>query len=129
MTALAANMEWLFTEAGARPSDRIRAAAAHGFESMEIWGWREKEIGAIEAALADTGVTLLSLVVDPQLQITDRATHERYLQGVRDWLNGSARRTLSSSPATNSRVCRGRNSTPRLSRFSRRPRASLRAAR
>ena len=86
MTPIAANMEWLFTEAGDSTADRIRAAAAHGIDAVEIWGWRDKDIDAIRAALDETGVTLLSLIVDPQLQLTDPSTHEEYLAGVRDSL-------------------------------------------
>lgn len=86
MSSIAANLEWLFAEAGETAPDRIRAAAAHGIDAVEIWGWRDKDPVAIQTALEDTGVTLLSLVVDPQLQITDPTTHEEYLSGVRDSL-------------------------------------------
>ncbi|MFE4469818.1 hydroxypyruvate isomerase family protein [Leifsonia sp. NPDC056824] len=86
MTSIAANLEWLFTEVGDSTADRIRAAAAHGIDAVEIWGWRDKDVEAIRIALDETGVTLLSLVVDPQLQLTDPSTHDRYLGGVRDSL-------------------------------------------
>lgn len=86
MITIAANLEWLFTEAGDSTADRIRAAAAHGIDAVEIWGWRDKDVEAIRIALDETGVTLLSLIVDPQLQITDPSTHEQYLEGVRDSL-------------------------------------------
>jgi hydroxypyruvate isomerase len=84
--SLAANMEWLFTEAGDSTADRIRAAAAHGIEAVEIWSWRDKDLDSIEAALRETGVRLLSLIVDPKLDITDPATHDDYLGGVADSL-------------------------------------------
>ncbi|WP_218775150.1 hydroxypyruvate isomerase family protein [Leifsonia sp. NCR5] len=86
MTTIAANLEWLFTETADWTADRIRAAAAHGLDAVEIWGWRDKDVEAIRAALDETGVTLLSLIVDPQLQLTDPSTHEPYLDGVRDSL-------------------------------------------
>jgi hydroxypyruvate isomerase len=86
MTSVAANMEWLFTEAGDSTADRIRAAADHGLTAVEIWGWRDKDLDAIEKALDDTGVKLLSLIVDPKLDLTDRSTHAQYLAGVRDSL-------------------------------------------
>jgi hydroxypyruvate isomerase len=87
MSSIAANMEWLFTEAGDSIACRIRAAAAHGLDAVEIWGWRDKNIEDIHVALKETGVTLLSLVVDPQLQITNPATHDEYLLGVRESLD------------------------------------------
>lgn len=86
MSTIAANMEWLFTEAGDDTAARIRAAAAHGLDAVEIWGWREKDLDAIQAALDETGVTLLSLIVDPQLPIADPATHDAYLVAVRESL-------------------------------------------
>jgi hydroxypyruvate isomerase len=86
MTSIAANMEWLFTEAGDGTAERIRAAADHGLTAVEIWGWRDKDLDAIETALHDTGVTLLSLIVDPKLDLTDPSTQVEYLEGVRDSL-------------------------------------------
>lgn len=86
MTAVSANMFWMFTEAGDSIADRIRAAHAAGIEYVEMWGWRSHDIDAIEAALHETGVTLLSLIVEPQLSITDPAVHEEYLTAVRESL-------------------------------------------
>jgi hydroxypyruvate isomerase len=86
MSTIAANMEWLFTEAGDDTADRIRAAAAHRLTAVEMWGWRDKDLDAIEAALSETGVQLLSLIVDPKLDLTDPRTHTQYLEGVRESL-------------------------------------------
>lgn len=86
MSMIAANMEWLFTEAGDQTADRIRAAAAHGLRAVEIWGWRDKDLDAIEVALRESGVQLLSLIVDPKLDLTDPANHSQYLVGVRESL-------------------------------------------
>jgi hydroxypyruvate isomerase len=86
MNTIAANLEWLFTEGGDDTPSRIRAAAAHGIDAVEIWGWRDKDTDAIRAALDETGVTLLSLIVDPQLQLTDPSTHDEYLTAVRESL-------------------------------------------
>ena len=86
MTAIAANLEWMFTEAGPDTASRIRAAAAAGIKDVEIWTWRDKDIPAIRTALAETGVRLLSLIVEPQLQITDPSTHADYLVAVAESL-------------------------------------------
>ncbi|WP_022901872.1 hydroxypyruvate isomerase family protein [Humibacter albus] len=85
--SIAANMEWMFTEAGETTADRIRAASAHGLRHVEMWGWRDKDLDAIKAALEETGVELLSLIVDPQLQITDPRTHDAYLHAVAESLD------------------------------------------
>lgn len=91
MSSIAANLEWLFTEAGDDTASRIRAAAAHGLDAVEIWGWREKDLDAIAAALDDTGVTLQSLIVDPKADLADPATHAGYLDDVRDSLAAAQR--------------------------------------
>lgn len=82
MSVISANLEWLFTEAGERTSDRVRAAAAQGIRYVEIWGWRGKDVPAIADALEQTGVRLLTMIVDPQLQLTDPATHNAYIEAV-----------------------------------------------
>lgn len=86
MYRLAANLEWLFTEAGPDPADRVRAAAAQGLDAVEIWGWRDKNIDTFADALGETGTDLLSLIVDPQLALTNPTVHDDYLQGVQDSL-------------------------------------------
>lgn len=86
MSSIAVNLEWLFTEAGDDPADRIRAAAAHGLDAVEIWGWRSRDLAAIERALTDTGVELTSLIVDPQLQLTDPGMRAEFVAAVADSL-------------------------------------------
>lgn len=82
MTQLTANMEWLYTEAGDDRADRIRAAASDGFTAVEIWGWRTKDLDRIADALSETGVELRSLIVDPQLNLTDPTQLQPYLAAV-----------------------------------------------
>jgi len=67
---LSANIELLFTEAGPDYADRVRAAAAAGFDAVEIWGTFEKDLDALGAALRDTGVTLTSVLAEPRTNFT-----------------------------------------------------------
>ena len=62
MYQLSPNIELLFTEAGPDLADRIRAAAAAGFDAVEMWGTSDKDVAALAKALADTGVSLTSLL-------------------------------------------------------------------
>ena len=55
MYQLSPNIELLFTEAGAHP-DRVRAAAAAGFDAVEMWGTSSVDVDALAAALEETGV-------------------------------------------------------------------------
>ena len=84
MPELSANVEWLFTEAGPRTADRIRAAARHGIRFVEFWTWREKELDGIEAALHDTGVVLQTMCTEPMGRLVDPATHPAFLAGLEE---------------------------------------------
>jgi hydroxypyruvate isomerase len=66
---LSANIELLFKEAGEAP-DRVRAAAAAGFDAVEMWFSTDKDLDALEAALTDTGVALTSLLTGPRMAYT-----------------------------------------------------------
>lgn len=59
MYQLSPNIELLFTEAGAHP-ERVRAAAAAGFDAVEMWGTSTVDVDELGTALADTGVSLTS---------------------------------------------------------------------
>jgi hydroxypyruvate isomerase len=83
---LSANLEWLFTEAGPRTGDRIRAAARHGIRFVEIWNWRDKDLDEIEAALHETGVVLQTMCTEPMGRLVDPATHAAFLAGVEESL-------------------------------------------
>lgn len=71
---LAPNIELLFTEAGDY-HDRVRAAAAAGFEAVEMWGptgadapSSPKDIPALKAALEETGTALTAQLSEPRTQ-------------------------------------------------------------
>lgn len=84
--SLAANLEWLFREAGDSIGARVRAAARSGFRSVEIWGWREKDLNDLAAALDETGVRLQTLIVDPKLDLTNGANHDEFLAALEESL-------------------------------------------
>lgn len=65
MYQLAPNIDLLFTEAGEHP-DRVRAAAAAGFDAVEMWGVSAVDVDALKAALDQTGVALTSVLAEPR---------------------------------------------------------------
>ncbi|WP_271984157.1 TIM barrel protein [Pseudoclavibacter terrae] len=74
MYQLAPNIELLFTEAGDY-HDRVRAAAAAGFDAVEMWGptgrdapAKPKDIPALKAALQETGTQLTAQLAEPRTQ-------------------------------------------------------------
>lgn len=80
----AACIEWLFADTEARIEDRVAAARAAGFPSVEIHLWRSKDLPALRAALDNAGVRLDSLCVDPRRSLVDPAEHGEFLDAVRD---------------------------------------------
>lgn len=70
MYQLAPNIELLFTEAGPEAADRVRAAAAAGFDAVEMWGTTGKDVDALAKALADTGVVLTTVLAEPRTNFT-----------------------------------------------------------
>lgn len=101
MTRYSACIEWLFADAdglpplpgtpeandvratGASFPDRIRAAKAAGLDAVEFWHWSNKDIGAVKAALDETGLPLAGILCEPTGQITDPGAHRAFLDGVR----------------------------------------------
>ena len=56
MRLYSACIEWLFAEEGDVFADRIRRAHAAGLKAIEFWRWTDKDLGAIEAAVKETGL-------------------------------------------------------------------------
>jgi len=83
---LSACIEWQFGEAGDGLPDRLRAAHAAGFSLCEFHLWRDKDIDGIAAAMAETGVALTGVCVDPRRSIVDPAEHDEMLAAVTDSL-------------------------------------------
>lgn len=71
-------IEWLFADEVPNFADRIRACHQHGIEAVEFHLWRDKDLGAIRAALDETGIELLAFVNDPRRHLTKRETHAEF---------------------------------------------------
>jgi Hydroxypyruvate isomerase len=80
---LSACIEWLFADEAAEPAERIRRAHAAGFEAVEFWHWRNKDVDAIAAALKETGISLSGFVAEPMIALTDPANHAAFLEGLK----------------------------------------------
>ena len=82
-------VEWLFAELDAI-EDRVAAAAKQHLRQVEFWYWRRRDVDHIAKALSDNGVGVSAVVVDPQADIADRATHDPWLANVRDSAKAAA---------------------------------------
>jgi|RhiMetdeSRZDD1v2_1073273.scaffolds.fasta_scaffold143935_2 hydroxypyruvate isomerase len=62
---------------------RIRRASAAGFRWAEMWGWSQRDLGAINEALDATGLRLNCLTIDPFVPLVDPGARMSLLESVR----------------------------------------------
>jgi hydroxypyruvate isomerase len=79
---LSVNVEMLFTEAGPRLDDRVRAAASVGVDAVEFWNTAHLDIASFARALEESKVELVSLVAEPRATLVDVGTHDAYVRGI-----------------------------------------------
>lgn len=91
MTRYSACIEWLFAAEAPVFADRVRAAKAAGLSGIEFWGATDKDVDAVKAALDETGLPIAGILTEPMCQLTDPATHDRFLEGVRSSLQVAQR--------------------------------------
>lgn len=75
-------IEWLFADEAPVFADRIRAARDAGLDGVEFWRWSEKDLGAIDTALRETGMPLVGIVAEPMIPLTDPTRHAEFLAGL-----------------------------------------------
>ena len=63
--------------------EAIFQAAKLGYDAVELWGWKGMDIPAVQAALAETGVELLSMCTT-EFRMTDPAYRALWLQGLEE---------------------------------------------
>lgn len=83
MHTLAPNVDLAFGEAGPDAADRIRAVAAAGFDTVEMFGTSNKDVPALARVLTDSGVAVASIVAEPFCDFTFPGTDlRRFLDGL-----------------------------------------------
>lgn len=89
--SLAPNIELLFTEAGPDFGDRVRAAAAAGFDTVEMWSTLDKDVAGLARVLAETGVSMSSVLAEPRTNFTLPGTDlAPFFDGLRRGLDNAA---------------------------------------
>ncbi len=84
MRQFSACIEWLFARDGDAFADRIRLAQAAGLDAVEFWHWTNKDLDAIAAAVAETGIGVSGMVAEPMIALTNPANKEAWLKGLRE---------------------------------------------
>ncbi|WP_193337696.1 TIM barrel protein [Devosia beringensis] len=82
MTTYSACIEMLFVPETTDFPHRIALAKAAGFDLVEFWLWSNKDLDAVERALAQTGVRLAGIVAEPFADLTREDDHDRFLAGL-----------------------------------------------
>ncbi|ENN84398.1 putative hydroxypyruvate isomerase [Rhizobium freirei PRF 81] len=84
MRRFSACIEWLFAHDGDAFADRVRRAHEAGLDAVEFWHWRNKDLDAIAAAVAETGIAVSGFVAEPMIALTNPANKEAWLKGLRE---------------------------------------------
>ncbi|OCJ02438.1 hydroxypyruvate isomerase [Rhizobium sp. AC27/96] len=84
MRQFSACIEWLFARDGDGFADRIRLAHQAGLSAVEFWHWTNKDLDAIAAAVAETGIAVSGMVAEPMIALTNPANKEAWLKGLRE---------------------------------------------
>jgi hydroxypyruvate isomerase len=66
------------------PLEKIRRIAGQGFEYVEFWGWRDKDIPAIAATCAREGVRVVNFSGHRRGSLVAEQTHDLFLQDLED---------------------------------------------
>ncbi len=82
MRGYSACIEMLFVAESDDFVQRIHLAKAAGFALVEFWLWSNKDLDAVERALAETGVGLAGIVAEPFAELTREGDHDRFLAGL-----------------------------------------------
>lgn len=75
-------IELLFSAEAPEFADRIRAASAAGLDAVEFWRYSNKDIGAVEEALRETGMPLAGILCETGGKLTIPQDLDRVLEGV-----------------------------------------------
>ena len=63
-------------------AERIRRVAGLGFRACEFWGWRNKDMREIAAAVDETGLTVAAMCTEPGFCLVDRTDDTALLEGL-----------------------------------------------
>ena len=63
---------------------RITRVAALGYPAFEFWGWKNKDIDKIKAAIDATGISLAALSVEPNFCLIKRNMSAELLAGMKE---------------------------------------------
>jgi len=66
------------------PHERVAKVAELGYPACEFWGWRNKDLDAMRAALDDTGLSLAALCLEPGFALIRRGYQRELVDGMQE---------------------------------------------
>ena len=79
MSERSACLDMLFTEETPDFSARVALARDAGFQAVEFWLWSNKDLDALQAAVAESGLRVTGFVAEPMISLVDAANHATFL--------------------------------------------------
>lgn len=76
-------IEMLFVAEARDPMRRMELAAEAGFTAIEFWHWTNKDVAAIDKARRALGLDITGLLAEPVADLTDPASHDDFLTGLK----------------------------------------------
>ena len=70
--------------------ERIAKVAALGFPAFEFWGWKNKEIPAIKAVMAENDIPIAAMCIEPNMSLIKRRFEAELVQGMRETADTAA---------------------------------------
>jgi len=64
--------------------ERIARVAALGFPAFEFWGWKNKDIEAIRAAMDEHGIPIAAICIEPNYSLINRNAQSELVQGMKE---------------------------------------------
>lgn len=75
-------IEMLFSRECENFVDRISRAKSVGFDAVEFWTWKDKNIDAIEEAIQLSAIPVSAMVAEPMIALTDLSNQGQFLEGL-----------------------------------------------
>ena len=75
---------------GVSAQDALKQAAALGAGTVEIWGWWDQDLDALDRAKEETGLELVGMCAK-MVPLNDPACHEAFVQGLKESIETAKR--------------------------------------
>lgn len=66
------------------PSEKVARIAEQGFQKVEFWGWRDKDLPALKSACREAGVRIANFSGHRKGSLIARETHDLFIKDLKD---------------------------------------------